>query len=69
MEPLLRGEGSRLNMKKSRFMYFGASNLPEDLIEDIKDAGLKFVNRDSSMEGEDRKQHYIHGVPVGPTMC
>ena len=67
MEPLLRGEGSRLNMKKSRFMYFGASTLPEALMEEINEAGLKFVNRNSSMEGEDRKQHYIHGVPVGPT--
>ena len=41
--------------------------LPEDMKEAIKDAGVKFVNRDSSMEGEERKQHYIHGVPVGPT--
>ena len=45
MEPLLGGEGSRMNMKKSRFMYYGASNLPEDLIQAIKDAGVKFVNR------------------------
>jgi hypothetical protein len=36
--------------------------------EAIKEAGLKFVNRDSLIEGEERadRQHYIHGVPVGP---
>ena len=53
-------------MKKSRFMYYGASELPEGMKEAIKEAGLKFVNRDSTMEGEERRQHYIHGVPVGP---
>ncbi len=28
---------------------------------------LTFVTRDSTISGEARKQHYIHGVPVGPS--
>ena len=35
--------------------------------EAIKKAGLTFITRDSSTSGEARKQHYLHGVPVGPT--
>jgi hypothetical protein len=66
MEPLLIEQGSRMNMNKSRFMYYGASELPDGMKEAIKEAGLKFVSRDSTMEGEVRRQHYIHGVPVGP---
>ena len=35
--------------------------------EDIKESGVRFVNNDSTKEGADRKYHYIHGVPVGPS--
>ena len=27
---------------------------------------MRFVNKDSTTEGADRKYHYIHGMPVGP---
>jgi hypothetical protein len=33
----------------------------------IKEAGVKFVTKDSTTVGEERRQHYIHGVPVGPS--
>jgi hypothetical protein len=54
MEPLLSEQDSRMNLKKSRFMYYEDSELPVDLKEAIKKAGLKFVNRESTMEGEER---------------
>ncbi len=54
-------------MRKSRFIYYGASAMPEETQEAIKKAGLTFVTRDSTISGEARKQHYIHGVPVGPS--
>ena len=41
MEPLLREQDSRMNLKKSRFMYYGDSELPIDLKEAINVAGLK----------------------------
>jgi hypothetical protein len=66
MGPILEEQGSRMNMRKSRFMYYGASTMPEETQEAIKKAGLTFVTRDSTISGEARKQHYIHGVPVGP---
>jgi len=55
-----------MNLKKSRFIYYGDSELPVDLKEAINVAGLKLVSRESSIEGEERRHHYIHGVPVGP---
>ena len=67
MGPILEEQGSRMNMRKSRFIYYGASAMPEETQEAIKKAGLTFVTRDSTISGEARKQHYIHGVPVGPS--
>ena len=67
MESILEEQGSRMNMRKSRFIYYGASAMPEETQDAIKKAGLTFVTRDSTISGEARKQHYIHGVPVGPS--
>jgi hypothetical protein len=67
MGPILEEQGSRMNMRKSRVMYYGASAMPEETQEAVKKAGLTFVTRDSTISGEARKQHYIHGVPVGPS--
>jgi hypothetical protein len=69
MGPILEEQGSRLIMRKSRFIYYGASAMPEETQEAIRKAGLTFVTRDSTISGEARKQHYIHGVPVGPRRC
>ncbi len=33
----------------------------------IKEAGVRFVTKDSTTEGADRRYHYIHGMPVGPS--
>ncbi len=36
------------------------------MTEAIREAGVRFVNKDSTTEGADRRYHYIHGMPVGP---
>jgi hypothetical protein len=66
MKPVLFGQGSRMNMAKSRFVYYGESELTEEVTEAIREAGVRFVNKDSTTEGADRRYHYIHGMPVGP---
>jgi hypothetical protein len=43
MGPLLEEQGSRMNMRKSRFIYYGASAMAEETQEAIKKAGLTFV--------------------------
>ena len=66
MKPVLFGQGSRMNMAKSRFVYYGESELTEEVTEAIREAGVRFVNKDSTTEGADRRYHYIHWIPVGP---
>ena len=66
MKPVLLGEGSRMNMAKSRFVYYGESELAKEVTDAIREAGVRLVNKDSTTEGADRKYHYIHGIPVGP---
>ena len=63
MKPVLFGQGSRMNMAKSRFVYYGESELTEEVTEAIREAGVRFVNKDSTTEGADRRYHYIHGMP------
>ena len=36
MEPILEEQGSRMNMRKSRFIYYGASAMPEETQEAIR---------------------------------
>ena len=60
MKPVLFGQGSRMNMAKSRFVYYGESELTEEVTEAIREAGVRFVNKDSTTEGADRKYHYIY---------
>jgi hypothetical protein len=55
-----------MNMAKTRFVYYGESELTEEVTEAIREAGVRFVNKDSTTEGADRRYHYIHGMPVGP---
>ncbi len=55
-----------MNMAKTRFVYYGESELTEEVTEAIREAGVRFVNKDSTTEGADRKYYYIHGMPVGP---
>ena len=71
MGPILEEQGSRMNMRKSRFIYYvrRQRNARGSTQEAIRKAGLTFVTRDSTISGEARKQHYIHGVPVGPRRC
>ena len=45
MEPLLREQDFCMNLSKSRFIYYGESELPVDLKEAINVAGLKLVSR------------------------
>ena len=66
MKPVLLGEGSRMNMAKTRFVYYGESELAKEVTDAIREAGVRLVNKDSTTEGADRKYHYIHGIPVGP---
>jgi hypothetical protein len=66
MKPVLLGEGSRMNMAKSRFVYYGESELAKEVTDAIREAGVRLVDKDSTTEGRDRKYHYIHGIPVGP---
>ncbi len=66
MSPLLEEQHSRMNMRKSRYMYYGPSAMPEETTAAIKEAGIKLVTKDSTTVGADRKHHYIHGVPVRP---
>ena len=68
MKPVLLGEGSRMNMAKSRFVYYGESELAKEVTDAIREAGVRLVNKDSTTEGADRKYHYIHGIPVGPNI-
>jgi hypothetical protein len=64
MKPVLFGQGSRMNMAKSRFVYYGESELTEEVTEAIREAGVRsFVNKDSTTEDADRRYHYIHGMP------
>ena len=44
-----------MNMGKTRFFYYGESELTDEVKEDIKEAGVRFVNKDSTTEGADRK--------------
>lgn len=51
MKPVLFGQGSRMNMAKTRFVYYGESELTEEVTEAIRDAGVRFVNKDSTTAG------------------
>ena len=53
-------------MAKTRFVYYGESELAKEVTDTIREAGVRLVNKDSTTEGRDRKYHYIHGIPVGP---
>ena len=46
MGPILEEQGSRMNMRKSRFIYYGASAMPEETQEAIRKAGLTCVDKD-----------------------
>jgi hypothetical protein len=53
-----------MNMAKTRFVYYGESELTEEVTEAIREAGVRsFVNKDSTTEDADRRYHYIHGMP------
>jgi hypothetical protein len=41
-------------------IYYGESELTEEVTEAIKEAGVRFVSKDSTTEGADRRYHYIH---------
>ncbi len=45
MKPVLFGQGSRMNMAKTRFVYYGESELTEEVTEAIREAGVRFVNK------------------------
>jgi hypothetical protein len=62
MEPLLGEQRSRMNMKKTRLIFYRTRGLPVAITEAIKEAGVKYVT--TTVE-EDCKQHIIHKVPVG----
>jgi hypothetical protein len=47
-----------MNMAKSRFVYYGESELTEEVTEAIREAGVRFVNKDSTTEGADRRYHF-----------
>jgi len=66
MSPLLEEQSSRMNMKKTRFMYYGSSAMTERTTAAIKEAGITLVTTDSTTVGDGRKHHYVHGIPVGP---
>jgi hypothetical protein len=38
MKPVLLGEGSRMNMAKSRFVYYGESELAKEVTDAIREA-------------------------------
>ncbi len=65
MKPVLFGQGSRMNMAKIDEIRLlrGESELTEEVTEAIREAGVRFVNKDSTTEGADRRYHYIHGMP------
>ncbi len=51
-----------MNMAKTRFVYnyYGESELTEEVTEAIREAGVRFVNKDSTTEGADRIKVPLH---------
>jgi hypothetical protein len=47
---------STLNMApaKTRFVYYGESELAKEVTDAIREAGVRLVNKDSTTEGADR---------------
>ena len=39
-------------MAKTRFVYYGESELTEEVTEAIREAGVRFVNKDSTRGAE-----------------
>ncbi len=45
MKPVLFGQGSRMNMAKTRFVYYGESELTEEVTEAIREAGSSEIRK------------------------
>ncbi len=52
MSPLLEEQHSRMNMRKTRYLYYGSSAMPERTTAAIKEAGITLVTKDSTTSGD-----------------
>ncbi len=60
MSPLLEEQHSRMNMSKSRYMYYGSSAMPEETTAAIKEAGIKLVTKLRFNNGRCRQKTSLH---------
>jgi hypothetical protein len=73
MKPVLLEEGSRMNMAKTRFVYYGKSELPEDRGDGCHQGGMqdrvRFVTKDSTTRRgrTEGTTTYMGCLAVGPS--